>query len=382
MSTYFKCEKCNNDNKDLLGVLNGKVYCRKCISYNGKKVNYMSKQPRDVTLKLDYKLTHDQENISNKLVRNFIYKKNTLVHAVCGAGKTEIVYEVILYCLGKGGQVGFATPRKDVVIELYPRIKDAFPNIDIVCVYGEHTSKLEGDIIILTTHQLYRYSNFFDLLIVDEVDAFPFHGDDMLNVFFEKSIKGNYIWMSATPQVDVINKFSMGNNEVISLYKRFHMQDIPVPQICVGVGIVKIFMLIKKLHFYKLNKKPVMIFVPTIDECESLFSIIKLFISGGARVHSKCKNRIEIISNFKQFNYTYLVTTAVLERGVTIKDVQVIVYKANHKLYTKESLIQISGRVGRKIGATKGDVIFLSSKVTHYMKEAVHEIEFANKTNK
>ena len=32
-------------------------------------------------------------------------------------------------------------------------------------------------------------------------------------------------------------------------------------------------------------------------------------------------------------------------------DVQVIVYEANHKLFDESSLIQISGRVGRKIKA-------------------------------
>ena len=48
---------------------------------------------------------------------------------------------------------------------------------------------------------------------------------------------------------------------------------------------------------------------------------------------------------------TKLRSTSVLERGVTIKNLQVIVFNAEHELYDEKSLIQISGRVGRKIDA-------------------------------
>ena len=68
--------------------------------------------------------------------------------------------------LKKGLQVGFAIPRRDVVIELSQRLADAFKNYNVICVYGGHTANLEGDIICLTTHQLYRYEKYFDLLIL------------------------------------------------------------------------------------------------------------------------------------------------------------------------------------------------------------------------
>ena len=58
-------------------------------------------------------------------------------------------------------KVGFAIPRKDVVVELEDRIKDAFPLNNVVRVYGGHTDLLDGDIILLTTHQLFRYNKYF-----------------------------------------------------------------------------------------------------------------------------------------------------------------------------------------------------------------------------
>ena len=72
-------------------------------------------------------------------------------------------------------------------------------------------------------------------------------------------------------------------------------------------------------------------------------------------------------------------TTAVLERGVTVKDLQVIVYRADSPIYDSYSLIQIAGRVGRKKDAPEGEVIFLARENNKDIKRAVEEISAANK---
>ena len=73
-----------------------------------------------------------------------------------------------------------------------------------------------------------------------------------------------------------------------------------------------------------------------------------------------------------------IVTTTILERGVTYKNLQVFVYKANEYIFDKATLIQIAGRVGRTIDCPSGDVYFLASKVSKEMKEAVKEIKKYN----
>ena len=64
---------------------------------------------------------------------NYKSKIDTLVNAVCGAGKTELIYSVLAYCLSLGKAVAFAVPRRDVVIELSQRIHMVFPNNSIDC---------------------------------------------------------------------------------------------------------------------------------------------------------------------------------------------------------------------------------------------------------
>lgn len=142
--------------------------------------------------------------------------------------------------------VGFAIPRRDVVIELAKRMESAFKGYIVTCVYGGNNSLLVGDIVCLTTHQLYRYKNYFDLLILDEIDAFPYKGNEVLNNIFKRSIKGHYILMSATPSKKEIEEFNSGNNKMVTLFKRHHGRPIPVPKIKVMPCIFSYWFLIKK----------------------------------------------------------------------------------------------------------------------------------------
>ena len=374
----YTCPICHNNQRNYFGLKNGEIYCRKCISFIGEKINNQEEVINNPFLSINYQLSEEQKKISSKVVDLINNKKNVLINAVCGAGKTELVYEVILNCLKKGYQIGFAIPRKDVVIDLYPRIKEAFSNQQVVAVYGGHHSNFKGNIIILTTHQLYRYENYFDLLILDEIDAFPFQNNDTLNCFFKKSLKGNYIMMSATARDKIINEVKKDNGEVLFLDKRYHNHPLPVPKMK-SIIIGKIFYLWYLLYYFKKKKLPVLVFVPTIDECEELYNKCK-FIKNGYFVHSIKEDREEIIMDFKNNKYDYLITTSVLERGVTIKNLQVIVFNAEHELYDEKSLIQISGRVGRKIDAYEGEVIFIASYITEEMQKCCKEIIRANES--
>ncbi len=374
----LKCEKCGCEDPRYFGLRNGKEYCRRCISFIGevaKQTNINGN--RVIEEKLNYPLSPKQDEVSSNVRDNFASGKNTLIYAVCGAGKTELVYKTIAYALSHGMQVGFAIPRKDVVIELAPRIKDAFPSIEVTSVYGGHHDKLEGEIILCTTHQLFRYIDYFDLLIIDETDAFPYSNNETLMNMFDKSIKGNYIMMSATPLKWMEDKIKKEQGNIYSLMARYHKHPLIEPtKIILPLG--QEFYIIKKLKQYKKEHKPCFVFCPTIYEAEGLYPILKMFVKNGKIVHSKKKDRNEIIFDFKNNKFDYLVTTSVLERGVTLKNIQVIVYHADSSIYTDAALVQISGRVGRKIDAFDGEVIFLCKEENNMVNTAINKIKEAN----
>lgn len=374
----FECEVCGNTNPLFFGYFKGEIYCRKCIRFLIKDNIYEDEVFNIPYIDLNYKLTKKQEDISIELLNNFKENKNSLVHAVCGAGKTELTIRVIQYCILNKLKVCFAIPRKDVVIELYYRFKNIFKNNNVIYLCGSHSDEKNGDLIILTTHQLYRYNNFFDLIILDEIDAYPFKNNQVLQSFLKRSLKGNIILMSATFLKEDKEYFKKENYLILELYERFHKDDIPIPTIIKKTGIFKLIYLIKKIKSFIKEDKSLLIFVPTISLSKNLYLFLSLFIKKGSYLNSKVNNRREIIDKFIKKEIKYIVTTSVLERGITIENLQVIIYDSYHKIYDVQTLIQISGRVGRKKNYTKGEIIFLSYKTTKAMKDAINEINYQN----
>ena len=162
--------------------------------------------------------------------------------------------------------------------------------------------------------------------------------------------------------------------------KRFHNHPIPIPRLSIHAGLIRFFHLVQEIKRFLAQNKPIFVFCPTIDVCEQTFDVLCVIFKNVGYVHSKCFDRNERIENFRKGYFKILVTTAVLERGVTVKNLQVIVFGADHPLYTSAALIQIAGRVGRKKDAPDGEVVFIAKKETNEMVEAVNEIRKANES--
>ena len=147
--------------------------------------------------------------------------------------------------------------------------------------------------------------------------------------------------MSATPDKKTLDDFKKEGYDVVTLFIRYHNKPIPVPVVKVRFWIFKYLFLIAKLKKFIKENKPCLIFVPTIEESENLYCFLNIFAKGGYFVNSKIKNRSKIIEDFRNNKYKYLVTTAILERGVTLKNLQVIIFNADNSIYNENSLIQI-----------------------------------------
>jgi competence protein ComFA len=102
-------------------------------------------------------------------------------------------------------------------------------------------------------------------------------------------------------------------------------------------------------------------------------------VKNGSYVHSERPDKENVIDDFKKGKLDFLITTSVLERGVTIKNLQVLVFHAdNRSIYDSSTLIQISGRVGRKMDSPNGEVVFFAQKQTEEMSDAIRKIEHYN----
>ena len=112
--------------------------------------------------------------------------------------------DVICKGLRKGWKVGFAISRRQVVLEIQERMQQAFADIKVIAVCEGHTDVIDGDLIICTMHQLYRYHQSFDLLIMDEVDAFPYRGNAILQQIAMHACIHQKIYLTATPDESML----------------------------------------------------------------------------------------------------------------------------------------------------------------------------------
>ena len=379
----MKCLRCNNKDERFFGFDQGIYYCRKCISFSridaDEKIKPCSliKRKCDVQYQLKYELTPYQKDVSNQILKKLKNHKDVFLYACTGAGKTEITFQSIQWYLKNGKKVGFAISRRQVVIEITERLKEAFPTLKIVCVTQGYTDDTDGDIIVCTMHQLYRYPYGFDLLIMDEVDAFPYVGNDVLQAIAKCSCVGEKIYLSATPDEFSKSEIKKGKMEMVSLFKRPHGFPLPVPKVIVVPYIFQyVIGLLYCLYFIR-KEKQVLVFVPRIEECIVFHFILSVFMKN-KYIHSKIVDKDLIMKSFQEKKFKCLISTTLLERGITIPDVQVIVMNGNHSVFTTASLIQIFGRAGRSFQNPKGECICLCSMKNQSIKECVDELEMMN----
>lgn len=378
------CHRCKNTDKKYFYNDNGVWYCRKCIKfkrhniYDRLQATSNKQEACDCVYQLDYELTDLQKQAVLK-IRNFLQKKrNVLVYAACGAGKTELVMDSIQTYLRCGKKVGFAISRRQVVLEIRGRLQKAFPKLSVIAVCEGYSSVLDGDIIVCTMHQLYRYHKTFDLLIMDEVDAFPYRGNALLKSIAENSCRGEFLYLTATPDQDTVEAMNQHEIEVVTLFQRPHGYPLIVPQVKCMLQWLQVLYVIQYLKKQKNEGKRVLVFVPTIKLTIRIHCILNLFIRS-AMISSKTKNKEEIIEQFHANVYDALVTTTILERGITIRDINIVVMFADHKVFSDASLVQIVGRVGRKKESPFGEGIFLCIKKTKSITRCVDIITEMNR---
>lgn len=390
------CQRCGsfvNKIKNKLPV--GAYYCRECIIMkrvrSDQPLYYYPQEafPKQDVLKWQGELTSFQEQVSQGLLEAVETKQATLVHAVTGAGKTEMIYQVVAQVIDAGGSVCLASPRIDVCLELYKRLQQDFA-CDISLLHGDSEPYFRTPLVVATTHQLLKFYRAFDLLIVDEVDAFPYVDNPVLYHAVDQCVKeeGMRIFLTATSTDELDKKVRRGDLKRLSLPRRFHGNPLIVPKPIWLSGfqqdLEKQVLPIKLKHYITEQRKtgyPLLIFVPEIEKGQLFREVLSQAFPEEkiGFVASTTEDRLEQVQAFRDGELGILISTTILERGVTFPKVDVYVLEANHRLFTKSSLVQIGGRVGRSMERPEGDLYFFHDGLNRSIKKAIAEIKEMNK---
>lgn len=333
-------------------------------------------------------LTPPQQKASKELDESTNFQRPHLIHAVCGAGKTEILFEPIYKQLQAGKRVCIAAPRVDVILELEPRFRAAFPTTTIEALYGgAKPSHASAQLILATTHQLYRFRLAFDVIFVDEADAFPYTADETLRRAVKKAAKQQapIHSVTATPSKKLIANIKQ-SGAISTINRRYHGHALPVPRyeslwnytrhIKKGKLPVK---LIKWAEQRLEREEPFLIFfhnIKLMEEAEPLFQKLDGRIKAVHAAHPDRKEHVQALRNKK---IPGLLTTTILERGITIPNVQVAVIGSEQQTFTSAALVQIGGRVGRSSEHPDGDFVLFHHGISYAMDDANREIIRLNK---
>lgn len=405
----FYCNRCGGEEVEAIDCPHCKLHDYMCISCQGMGESRLCRplfgqqgdrklfSPHRTSYQLDFQFSWFQDKTAKNL-QDLILRKNrkqVLFFAVCGAGKTEVTFPLMDSFLKAGRPVLFTLPRRDVVHQLGERIREAFSPLSVLVLTGSSPTRYEeGVLVVATTHQVIRFYRRFHLIILDEFDAFPYSVEPMLDFAVKRALhrEGHLVYMSATPGSEILQGVDRGELGLVQLPIRFHHQPLPEPEL--GWGHLKDMIQGEEIppqlfrFLYRslyLDRVQVFLFVPTRKLTDVVKEWILRVLQGEGRkvpvdaVHSKSPHREEKIQAFFQGKTQIMVTTTILERGVTIPRSHVLVlFACFEHIFDSQTLIQLSGRVGRSREYPTGRVLFLGERITPAMEKAKERIRGIN----
>lgn len=396
----IRCYRCNHVTAKSLGALpQGEFYCPHCINLG--RVSTLNKfyhvpEPNQFTvtepvLTWKGKLSPLQQQASEKISRGMADHVQQLLWAVTGAGKTEMMFAGIAAAIERGERIGIASPRVDVCLELFPRLKAAFANCNIALLHGRQELPYHyAQLTICTTHQLLRFYHAFDNLIIDEVDAFPYAANASLLYATKQAIKenGGCLYLTATPGDALLREIKSKRLVVNYLPLRYHGHLLPQIKVRLAFGwrqrlerqqlppqvIQQLQETLKEGHHFLL-------FVPHIADLALVEAALRHSFTTFrfATVHASDLERLEKVQKMRDGDYDFLVTTSILERGVTFPEIDVYVLGADDPVFSSSALVQIAGRAGRSQSRPTGRVIFWINCNCRQVNQAVSQVKYLNR---
>lgn len=384
---------------------------------------------------LPFELTKAQQDAS-RFLASFVAedeRNECLVYAVCGAGKTEVCLGAVALTLQRGRRVLFAVPRSDVVAEVAPRLSAAMTGARVIALRGASRERYrDADIVVATTHQVLRFHQAFDLVVLDEADAFPFRGSRMLRYGLRRATApgGKTVYMTATPDQSLLAAADRGEVALVRISARHHGRPLPVPAIIAAtLPPVEDHGALSKLSQTRASSehrrtlelpskvvavieaslregRRVFVFVPTVDLARRVCATLRASLtspacsnspdspdltnstnspnSAAARprvafVHSRHPERDRVREAFKEGQIDVLVTTTIMERGITVAMADVVVLYADfERVFDAGTLVQMAGRAGRSHEYPCAQVYFVAERTSPAMRAAIASIRAMN----
>lgn len=350
---------------------------------------------------LDFQLTSDQ----NKVIKQILLEQksdfsiNRLLQGDVGSGKTIVAFITIFNVILNGYKVCMIVPTEVLAMQHYNEAIHLFEkfNINIRLLVGSVKEKdkkiikeeLKGDspIFLIGTHAILEDDveiNKLGYIVFDEQHRF---GVSQRSKLIHKSKEKNcdVLVMTATPiprtlflyiyngmDISTIKELPSNRKKVETIHMKQENRDA-------------IYTILKT----EINKGgQCYIVCPLIEESEkmdlvsveSIYNELKSselssysigFLHG--KMDNKTKN--EVMKNFKDGNLDILISTTVIEVGISVSNATVIVIE-NAERFGLSQIHQLRGRVGR--GSKEGMCLLVTNSMNNVTKKRISTLVESN----
>jgi competence protein ComFA len=223
---------------------------------------------------------------------------------------------------------------------------------------------------------------------LDEVDAFPYTVEESLQHATMQARKPTsaMIYLTATPNAKWQRDCRNGKRAFTTIPARFHRHPLPVPEFVWCGNWQKMLKkgnlpanVLRWINERLQANKQALIFFPHIALMEKALPILHQFDPKIEAVHAEDPNRKDKVQKMRAKEIPLLLTTTILERGVTFPNIDVAVVGAEDSIFSESALVQISGRAGRSKDHPDGVVTFFHYGKTEEMLKARQQIVLMNR---
>ncbi|MDH7498699.1 MAG: DEAD/DEAH box helicase family protein, partial [Syntrophomonadaceae bacterium] len=352
---------------------------------------------RSVRLNLDISFSVSQYEAFETLAR-FVRRDSlteAMVWTACGAGRTEMAFGAMREVLKRGGRVLVGVPRKEMTEELAWRLNQAFPGVSVAALQARPARVQKNpDIVLASTFQALKYYKNFDLVVLDEAEAFPHRASEMMVNALRRARKneGKFIFITSTPEPALYARAQRGEVKVVMVPLRHHGVPLPVPRVLVESDIqgerkvpARLFGLVRE----SLEEDGAQLLVIVPDHEASLRVGAYLgeeFRAIGvqdldrvlAATSAQDPERDRKVAAWVRGEFKLLVTTSLTRRGDQAPHTNMIILYADHEAFDEATLIQLAGRVGWSDAYPTGKVWLVAARMTRAIEGAVRKIRLLN----
>ncbi|MCM0649802.1 hypothetical protein NBE98_15655 [Clostridium swellfunianum] len=319
-----------------------------------------------------------KDKVSESIV-SWSYGKEKALNVIAAPYSLPSMFlKIIIHFAETGKKTLYITEEVDNNIEILSLIKkhSSFREYSYV---RNGVAPVNSTLTVSNYRNAVRIKETYDLVIYDDISSFPRYNNFEIMDLLTKCTndKGKMIAFAVESvfknQRDIVlpireNRRPLGEPRYV-LTRLDLRREIP-------------YMVYDYLNFSVENDRKVVIYVPSSEAVQNVFSYLCNFRSSLSRsimYYVNGESDDKVLYNFAKIKRTILVTNDYKDRFVSLEDTDVVVYKADDLAFDYKSLIYFCGKAGRSDKLRASEVIFLANTESYDMDKARNIIRYFNK---